>query len=172
MSILGNVAGLAAPQPDWNQTDSGRADFIKNKPALADPGQLGQALELAQGALQRSGGAMTGAVNMNGQKVTGLGAAQADGDAVSLGVLTAFYAGKVSAVTVSLPAASWAENQQTVSAAGVTASNTVVAAPAPGSWKAYCQAGVRCAMQGAGTLSFRCEEVPGEALAVNILILN
>ena len=30
MSIMGNVAGLGAVQPDWAQTDEKRADFIRN----------------------------------------------------------------------------------------------------------------------------------------------
>lgn len=30
--IKGNTVGFPNPQPDWNQTDSTQADFIKNKP--------------------------------------------------------------------------------------------------------------------------------------------
>lgn len=30
--IVGNTTALPNPQPDWNQTDESRADYIKNKP--------------------------------------------------------------------------------------------------------------------------------------------
>ena len=30
--IVGNIVGLPNPQPDWNQTDPKKADYIKNKP--------------------------------------------------------------------------------------------------------------------------------------------
>ena len=33
--IRGNTVGLPNPQVDWNQTDSKKADFIKNKPEVA-----------------------------------------------------------------------------------------------------------------------------------------
>lgn len=31
--IVGNIVGLPNPQPDWNQTDITKADYIKNKPS-------------------------------------------------------------------------------------------------------------------------------------------
>ena len=33
--IIGNTTATSNPQPDWNQTDSTKADYIKNKPGLA-----------------------------------------------------------------------------------------------------------------------------------------
>ena len=32
MKIRGNTVGFPNPQPNWNQTDSTQADYIKNKP--------------------------------------------------------------------------------------------------------------------------------------------
>lgn len=32
--IVGNVVGLPNPQPDWNQTNKTKADYIKNKPRI------------------------------------------------------------------------------------------------------------------------------------------
>lgn len=32
--IIGNTTATPNPQPDWNQTDSKKADFIKNKPTI------------------------------------------------------------------------------------------------------------------------------------------
>lgn len=33
MSIIGNTVGAPNPRPDWNQNDSKKADYIKNKPS-------------------------------------------------------------------------------------------------------------------------------------------
>lgn len=37
--IRGNTVGLPNPQPDWNQTDPTKADFIKNKPTFSGDGE-------------------------------------------------------------------------------------------------------------------------------------
>lgn len=164
MSIWGKPTGNGTSRADWNQEDESRADFIKNKP-LED-------LEKAKNALPKAGGTMTGPIAMGGNKVTGLGFAESDGDAVSKEYLEDFYSGRVFPVTASLPDDGWNEKAQTIEVEGVTASNTVIVTPAPASWLAYGEAGVRCTAQGAGNLTFRCEEAPAAALAVNILVLN
>jgi hypothetical protein len=38
--IRGNTVGTTMPQPDWNQTDPTKADYIKNKPEIKDFGGL------------------------------------------------------------------------------------------------------------------------------------
>ncbi len=76
------------------------------------------------------------------------------------------------ATMVNLEANRWSGNAQTVNVSGVTASNLVMVAPAPGSHIAYSDANVRCTAQGAGTLTFTCDAVPSVALAVNIAILT
>lgn len=72
--------------------------------------------------------------------------------------------------TATLLASGWSNNQQTVNVTGVTSERAVVAAAAPGSFVAYCEATVRCSAQGAGTLTFTCEEMPSENLSVVILM--
>ena len=76
--------------------------------------------------------------------------------------------------SVTLPAASWADGSQTVSASGVTADNTVIVSPAPEAenYAAYTEAAVRCAAQAAGTLTFVCETAPETALTVNVTVIN
>ena len=37
--IVGNIVGLPNPQPDWNQTDETKADYVKNKPAVIKNGE-------------------------------------------------------------------------------------------------------------------------------------
>ena len=76
------------------------------------------------------------------------------------------------AVTVTLPAAGWTENRQTVSVDGVTAANHVVVTPAPESHDHYGECAVRCTGQSAGKLTFTCSETPTAALSVNVLILE
>lgn len=65
--IMGNVFTVTNSQADYGQTDSSKADFIKNKPdaaiakaqATADSGK-----KIAEAALARSGGEMTGAMTV------------------------------------------------------------------------------------------------------------
>lgn len=33
--VIGNTTATPNPKPDWNQTDSTKADYIKNKPETA-----------------------------------------------------------------------------------------------------------------------------------------
>lgn len=72
--------------------------------------------------------------------------------------------------TASLTVAGWSENSQTVSVAGVTATNIVWVAPTPDSHDVYGSAGIRATAQGEGTLTFTCTAVPTEALTVNVVI--
>ena len=74
------------------------------------------------------------------------------------------------AYTVTLTAAGWSGNGQSVSAAGVTANNTVITGPTPASLKAYGEYGIYCSGQGAGTLSFICESAPDTDLTVNVFL--
>ena len=74
--------------------------------------------------------------------------------------------------SVGLTAAGWSGGAQTVSAAGVTASNHVIVAPAPVSRDAYINADVRCTGQGAGTLTFTAASTPTAGITVNVIVLK
>lgn len=74
--------------------------------------------------------------------------------------------------TVTLTVAGWNNNTQTVSVSGVTASNLVLVGAAPSSAEAYGEATVKCTAQAANSLTFECEEVPEEALSVNVAIFD
>ena len=73
--------------------------------------------------------------------------------------------------TGSLTVARWSNKKQTISVAGVTASNCVIVAPAPASQEAYVAAGIKCTTQTSGKLTFTCQSVPTAALTVNVAIL-
>ena len=125
MSIMGAAAGLPGPGADWAQTDPNRVDFIRNKPdveavkALAQEGKT-----LAEKALPKTGGTMTGPIAMGGNKVTGLGEPEDAGDGATKG----YVDGKHFLATVSLPAAGWAGDAapytQTVAVDGILETDT------------------------------------------------
>lgn len=75
-------------------------------------------------------------------------------------------------ITITLAAGSWSSLTQTVTASGVTSSNTVIVSPSSGSHNAYCEAGVYCSGQTSGKLTFKCNEKPAVALTVNVLIIS
>ena len=75
-------------------------------------------------------------------------------------------------ISVSLSASNWSNMEQTVSANGVTADNTIIPSPAPASHVAYGEAGIYCSAQGENTLTFTCSETPSTNLTVNVLIMN
>ena len=76
--------------------------------------------------------------------------------------------GDFKSLTVTLNT-SWSNKTKTVTASGVTASNTVIVSPAPASYTAYCTCGVYCSAQAANSLTFTCETVPSASLIVNVL---
>lgn len=82
------------------------------------------------------------------------------------------YQSPVKSATVTLSANAWSGNSQTINVSNVTDRSLVVIAPAPAYRKTYQEADVYCSAQGAGTLTFACEEVPGGNLNVNIQIIN
>ena len=93
----------------------------------------------------------------------------------TLGQVTAITETSISlysTITVTLTSAGWSSSTQTVTATGVTASNTVIVSPAPANIQDYANAWIYASAQGSGTLTFTCEEVPTSAITVNVLIMN
>ena len=78
----------------------------------------------------------------------------------------------ISTITVTLTSAWWSSSTQTVSATGVTASNTVIVSPAPSSIGDYADNGVYCYSQASGTLTFKCSSTPSSNISVNVVILS
>ena len=115
------------------------------------------------------------AVGGKQSKITASGLLKGDGSGgVSAAVKGTDYAGPSSGVQATLSASGWDADTktQTVSVAGVTATANLIITPAPDSYMAYAEAGVRCTAQGSGTLTFACETVPTADVAANVLILG
>lgn len=77
-----------------------------------------------------------------------------------------------STITVTLTSAWWSSKSQTVSATGVTASNTVIVSPAPADIADYADCGVYGYWQWSWTLTFKCDTAPSGDIVVNVLIFN
>lgn len=73
--------------------------------------------------------------------------------------------------TVTLAAADWSSNTQTVSVTGMTATGVVMVSPDPTDQSAYTSAGILCTAQAAGSLSFTCDTVPSGDIDVNVVML-
>lgn len=120
MKIRGNTVSTSGKRPDYSQSDPGKSDYILNKPdveavkALAQEGKT-----LAEKALPKTGGTMTGPIAMGGSRVTGLGEPEDAGDGATKG----YVDGKHFLASVSLPAAGWAGDAapytQTVAVPGI-----------------------------------------------------
>ena len=79
---------------------------------------------------------------------------------------------KQSTLTVTLASANRSNNEITVTATWVTASNTVIVAPDLSSITDYTDAEIYCSAQGSGTLTFTCGTTPSNDIDVNVVILN
>lgn len=93
------------------------------------------------------------------------------------GVYTALAAkaAKPTVVAVTLAAASWANNAQTVNVSGILADETkqiVNIAPKTTDFKAYMDAGIYVSAVAAGKLTFTCATTPTAALTVYVSIQN
>lgn len=154
-SIYKGYSALHIPEPDDTE-DNGKVLMASNSEGVWSP--MPTAGEL--GALPLAGGTMTGPLTLSGDPTEDLQAAPKQYvDAL-----------KPKPITITLPASGWSNNQQTVTATGVTADNAVTPSPAPASWEAAGAAGVRCTAQGADSLTFACSETPTEDLTYNVLI--
>lgn len=97
-----------------------------------------------------------------------------DGTDASWGAVSASSIGATtsSAISVTLAAANWSSSTQTVTATGVTASNTVVVSPASASASDYASAEILCTAQASDSLTFTCVTTPSNDITVNVLIVN
>lgn len=77
--------------------------------------------------------------------------------------------------TVVLTVKGWSNFSQTVNVDKVLASaneQAIISTAAPASLETYLDSNIRLTGQGAGTITFTCDEVPVSSVSVNILILT
>lgn len=94
------------------------------------------------------------------------------GNLITSGGVRAALDGAHVTLSVTLPAAGWAESSITVSAEGVTAASTVVISPAPESMEVCSAARVYCSAQGSGSLTFSCASAPTADIVMNVIMLD
>ena len=73
--------------------------------------------------------------------------------------------------TITLAAADWSSNTQTVSVTGMTATGVVLVSPDPTDQSAYTSAGIICSAQAAGTLTFTATNTPSSDIDVVVVML-
>lgn len=78
-------------------------------------------------------------------------------------------AAAIKTTILTLAAADWSSEAQTVTATGITADSTVIVTPSPASLAAYQASGVYCSAQAADSLTFACTTTPSADLTVNVL---
>ena len=95
-----------------------------------------------------------------------------DGQVVGKVSWSAAWTNVYSTITVTLTSAGWSSSTQTVTATGVTASNTVIVSPAPANIDDYATNKVYCSAQGSNSLTFSCTDTPTGDIDVNVVIMN
>lgn len=73
--------------------------------------------------------------------------------------------------TITLTAAGWSSNTQTVTVTGMTATGVVLVSPDPTDQSAYTSAGIICTAQAADSLTFTCSTTPTADIDVNVVML-
>ena len=81
-------------------------------------------------------------------------------------------AASFSTATISIATSNWSSNTATISCSIVTASNTLIIAPAPTSYSNWGAFKVRATAQTAGKITFKCDTTPTAALSVNVVAIG
>jgi hypothetical protein len=172
-TIVGNTVSTTQAQADYAQDDEKNAGYIRNKPNYAIEKAQKTADDVAKSALYKSGGTMTGALNMGSNKLSGLVEPVVETDAVPKGFMERYVSGKRKTVTVTLATAGWKDSLQTVSVDGVTADETktdVIASPKAADYEAYSEAGILLFSQSDGGITFKCSDVPKVDIHVSVMV--
>lgn len=129
MIVRGNTVGTTVPRADYAQTDEMKSDFILNKPAAAlqkAQDTADSAKKTAEAALPKSGGTMTGPVDMGGKAIRNLASPETGTDAANRTFVEDYVNSKRKVFTLNLPAGSWTGEgpfTQTATLEGILASD-------------------------------------------------
>ena len=75
-------------------------------------------------------------------------------------------------LTVTLTVLGWEDNEQTVSVTGLTSTSRFMAGPDIDSFEEARSVGLRPTAYGSGTITFKCDELPENAIDINITFLK
>ena len=120
----------------------------------------------------------TGAVHTNNIDDGAVTTAKLDGGAVTYAKTSGIQKKHSYISYVTLTPSGWdSSNKQTVDASGVTASNLVLTAPwvantDNGNWVRCRDNGIRCIVQGDGTLTFQCDTKPASNAYISVAIFD
>lgn len=157
MNIVGNPVGHI--RPNWDQTDQDKPDFILGKETVEN--EIREAMTAAESAQTAANNAQTSANEAN----TAASKAQSTADSKT----------DLLALSITLSAGGWANNLQTVDAAGVTADkercHVIPCTPDSANNELYYNNGLCCEDQLDGKVTFSCKEVPASDVTVNLLVL-
>lgn len=87
-------------------------------------------------------------------------------------VVGSWWWGGSTTISVTLLANWWSNDEQTVTATGVTSSNSVIISPDPSDMSDYTDAGIYCTTQWTDSLTFTCDTTPSNDIDVNVVILS
>ena len=107
---------------------------------------------------------------MGAHKISGVSSPSASTDAANKAYVDSK---RPKYASVTLTAAGWSNNQQTVTVNGVSATETaqlIQPMPAVASQQAYMAAGIYCSGQAANSLTFTCSTVPTQNITVYVAI--
>ena len=173
--IRGNTVSTTMPRADYSQEDETKADYILNKPNE----KIDEALTKARAALPKSGGTMTGVLNMGKQIIEDLAEPTKYHHAANQGYVKSFTKDTVNGAeictTITLESGKWKDKRITTEVADVVSDNEkcmviVAADPEEANYLAYCESNVRAVSQGDGTLTFACTDEPKTNLTVNVRV--
>lgn len=81
-------------------------------------------------------------------------------------------AAAIETTTATIAASGWSSNSATISNNLITASNTIIIAPAPTSYVTWGECKIRAVTQTAGKITFQCDSAPTTSVTVNLVILG
>lgn len=140
----------------------------KAAPAKIVGEKISEAKNIAEAALSRKGGIMTGGINMSNQKLSNVPEPTAEYDAANKKYVDSR---KVPAEIV-LATGNWVDKTQVIKNAAVDQNSIILFGYAVESVDACRRADVRCTGKGSGTLTFTCRWIPAEDVTVNVTIWN
>lgn len=189
MKIQGNTVGTPMPRTDFNQVNPAKADYLKGRDDLLQliqdahtagniagtaAGDAQTAADNAQTAANKAQTAADNAQTAADNAMTAAGNAQTMAENAEANAKEYADSRHING-EITLTPGGWSNNTQTVSFPGVTSDislTDVYASPRPDdeNYAAYTENGVRLYAQGENTLTFKCEDVPGVNVYVNVSV--